>query len=251
MLLALILIAAAAPPAAVQGPPASVYGVTPAVDVPVIAVSALAILLPAAFASDLVHPRCPCDPAEVNSLDRHVIGNQSRFLETASDVTEVVAGAAPLLLDALDVGFGSVFLEDATVYVEALAVSEAMTTLTKYAVGRPRPRTYAGDPASVRSVDGYLSFYSGHTSFVTTAMAVSAVTLHKRHGHRVWPFIVAAAVAATVAAERVASGQHFYTDVAAGFVAGAVAGVGIPLLHVRRDGGPAAGIAVPLLHARF
>ena len=100
-------------------------------------------------------------------------------------------------------------------------------------------------------MDGYLSFYSGHTSFVTTAMAVTAVTLHERHGQRVWPWFMAGAVAATVAAERVAAGQHFYTDVAAGFVAGAVAGIAIPLLHARRDAAAPAAVALPLLHARF
>ena len=233
MLLALLLVAAPAPQAAIQGGALSIYRVTPAVDVPVIAVSALAIVLPAIFASDLVHPRCPCDPAEVNALDRQVIGNHSAFMDTASDVTEVIAVAAPLLFDALDVGLGPVFLEDATVYAEALAASEAVTTLTKYAVRRPRPRTYSGDPESLRDAAGYLSFYSGHTSLVSTAMSASAVTLEKRRGQRVWPWVVAVAVGATVAAQRVAAGQHFYTDVAVGFLAGTATGIAVPLLHAR------------------
>jgi membrane-associated phospholipid phosphatase len=230
---AALLLAVAAPAAAIQGGPVSVYRVNPAVDVPIIVASALAIVLPTVFASDLVHPRCPCDPGEVNALDRHVIGNRSAFMDTASDVTEVVALVAPLVLDAADVGLGPVFLEDATVYAEALAVDEALTTLTKYAVRRPRPRTYAGDPAEIRSTGGYLAFFSGHTSVVTAAMTVTAVTLQKRHGHRVWPWIVAAAVGAAVAVQRVAAGQHFYTDVAAGFAVGAATGVGVPLLHAR------------------
>jgi membrane-associated phospholipid phosphatase len=228
-----LLLAVSAPAAAVQGGPVSVYRVTPAIDAPLIVASALAILLPTVFASDLVHPRCPCDPGEVNALDRHVIGNHSGFMETASDVTEAVAVIAPLLLDAADVGLGQVFLEDAIVYAEALAVDEALTTLTKYAVRRPRPRVYAGDPAEIRSTDGYLSFYSGHTSVVTAAMAVTAVTLQKRHGQRVWPWIMAAAVGVAVAAQRVAAGQHFYSDVAVGFAAGAATGAAVPLLHAR------------------
>jgi membrane-associated phospholipid phosphatase len=131
------------------------------------------------------------------------------------------------------VGLGPVFLEDATVYAEALAVDEGLTTLTKYATRRPRPRAYAGDPAEIRSTDGYLAFFSGHTSVVTAAMTVTALTLQKRHGHRVWPWIMAAAVGAAVAAQRVAAGQHFYTDVVAGFAVGAATGAAVPLLHAR------------------
>jgi membrane-associated phospholipid phosphatase len=228
-----LLLAVSAPAAALQGAPVSVYRIAPAVDAPVIVAAGLAILLPTVFASHLVHPRCPCDPGEVNALDRHVIGNHSDFMATASDVTEAIAIIAPLLLDAADVGLGRVFLEDATVYAEALAVGQAITTITKYSVRRPRPRVYAGDPAEIRTTDGYLSFSSGHTSVVTTAMTVTAVTLQKRHGQRVWPWIMAATLGVVVAAQRVAAGQHFYTDVAVGFATGAAAGAAVPLLHAR------------------
>jgi membrane-associated phospholipid phosphatase len=231
---AALLLAVAAPAAAVQGGPLSVYRVVPAVDAPVIVASALAILLPTLFATDLVHPRCPpCDPGDVNPIDRHVIGNHSAFMETASDVTEVIAIAVPLLLDAADVGFTPVLLEDATVYAEALTIDEAITTLTKYAVRRPRPLVYAGDPVETRSTDGYLSFFSGHTSVVTGAMAVTAVTLEKRHGQRVWPWIMVAAVGAVIATERVLAGQHFYSDVVVGFAVGGATGAAVPLLHAR------------------
>jgi membrane-associated phospholipid phosphatase len=42
-----------------------------------------------------------------------------------------------------------------------------------------------------------------------------------------------------VAAERVAAGRHFYTDVAVGALAGAVVGTLVPLAHRRapEDGG--------------
>jgi membrane-associated phospholipid phosphatase len=230
---AVLLLAVAAPAAAVEAGPVSVYRVNPAVDVPIIVASVAAIVLPAVFASDLVHPRCPCDPGEVNGLDRHVIGNHNSFLGTTSTVTQVAAAVAPLVLDAVDLGFTPVLLEDATVYAETLAVDGALNTLAKYAVRRPRPITYAGDPAEIQSTDGYLSFYSGHTSVTTAAMAATAVTLQKRHGQRVWPWIVGAAVGLAVAAQRVAAGQHFYTDVAAGFAAGAATGIAVPLLHAR------------------
>ena len=237
LLLASLVLAVSAPPQAIQAAPRSVYRVVPAIDVPVIAAGVLAIALPYAFASDLIHPRCPCNPAEVNSLDRHVIGNHNKVLDDASDATAGIVLVAPLVLDALDVGFSTTLLEDVTVYGEALAVNGALVTAAKYTVQRPLPRTYDGDPALVNQPGGYRSFYSGHTSVVVAASSVTAMTLELRHGQRVWPWILVAAIGTMVAAERVAAGRHFYTDVAVGAVAGAAVGTLVPLAHRRAGDG--------------
>jgi len=87
MLAPAFLLAVAAPSEAIQRAPRSIYRVEPRIDVAVIAVGVLAIALPYAFAKELIHPRCPCNPAEVNSLDRHVIGNHNKVLDDASDAT--------------------------------------------------------------------------------------------------------------------------------------------------------------------
>jgi len=171
--LALIL-ATAAPSDAIQGAPRSIYRVTPGIDVPLIAAGVLAIALPYAFAKDLIHPRCPCNTAEVNSLDRHVIGNHNKVLDDASDATAAIVLVAPPLLDALDLGFSPTLLEDVTVYGEALAVNGALVTTAKYTVQRPLPRTYAGDPTLLNQPGGYRSFYSGHVSVVFAALSVTA-----------------------------------------------------------------------------
>jgi membrane-associated phospholipid phosphatase len=234
-----LVLAVSVPPDAIQSARPSAYRVSPAIDVPVIAASTLAIAIPYAFANKFIHPRCPCDPGEVNSLDRHVIGNQNKFLDDASDATTGLVLAAPLILDALDVGLSTTWVEDATVFGETLAVNGALVTAAKYIVRRPLPRTYAGDPALLNKPGGYRSFYSGHTSNVLAALSVTAVTLGIRHDQRVWPWIVAVAVGSMVAAERVAAGRHFYTDVAVGAVAGAAVGTVVPLAHRRagEDGG--------------
>jgi len=234
-----LLLAASVPPQAVQAARPSAYHVVPAMDVAVIAAAALGIAIPYAFAGKLIHPRCPCDPGEVNALDRHVIGNENKFLDDTSDATAGVVLVAPLILDALDVGLSGTWVEDATVYGEALAVNGALVTAAKYTVRRPLPRTYAGDPGLLNQPGGYRSFYSGHVSNVLAALSVTAVTLGIRHEQRVWPWIVAVAMGSMVAAERVAAGRHFYTDVAVGAVAGAAVGTLVPLGH-RRGGGDSA-----------
>jgi membrane-associated phospholipid phosphatase len=230
-----LLLAAPVPPEAIQVAPRSIYRVTPAVDVPIIVAGVLAIALPYAFANDLIHPRCPCDPGEVNSLDRHVIGNHNKVLDDASDATAAIVLVAPPLLDALDLGFSPALLEDVTVYGEALAVNGALVTATKYAVQRPLPRTYARDPTLLNQPGGYRSFYSGHVSVVFAALSVTAMTLEVRHHQHLWPWVLAVAVGTMVAAERVAAGRHFYTDVAVGAVAGAAVGTLVPLAHRRGD----------------
>lgn len=235
MLVLALLVATAAPPEALQPAPRSVYQVHLAADVPIAATSLLAIAIPYAFAGTFIHPRCPCDPGEVNALDRHVIGNHNKLLDDASDATAGIATVAPLLLDALDVGFSTPLLEDAAIYGEALAVNGAFVTAAKYIVQRPLPRTYAGDPALINQPGGYRSFYSGHTSLVVAALSVSAVTLGLRHGQHTWPWLVVAAIGGMVAAERVAAGRHFYSDVAVGALAGAAVGTLVPLAHERGD----------------
>ena len=213
----------------------SVYRISPVVDGLVIGISSLAIILPTAYGSQIVHPRCPCSPDEVNAFDRHVIGNNSAFAGTLSDVSQLLAVAAPIVVDAVDVGFHGEFVEDMVVYAEATTVSGAILTLTKYAVQRPRPYAYAAgtSAASISSAAAYTSFYSGHTALVFTALTAGGMTLTLRHGPRVWPWLVTALVGTSVALERVFAGQHFYSDVIFGAVAGAGVGVLVPLLHAQ------------------
>jgi membrane-associated phospholipid phosphatase len=82
---------------------------------------------------------------------------------------------------------------------------------------------------------GYRSFYSGHVSNVVAALSMTAMTLELRHHQHIWPWLVVAAIGAMVAAERVAAGRHFYTDVAVGAFAGAAVGTLVPLAHRRGD----------------
>jgi membrane-associated phospholipid phosphatase len=60
-----------------------------------------------------------------------------------------------------------------------------------------------------------------------------ALTIRKRYGEQVWPWIAAALITSSVAVERVASGHHFPTDVAVAAVAGTAVGFAVPWLHFR------------------
>jgi len=191
----------------------------------------------------LINKRCPCDPNELNSWDRSVLNSYSSDSSSAaaktSDIIVVAALIAPVVIDWLDVGVSREFLSDMTVYAEVLSLNSALVSVTKYSVQRPRPKTYLGEPSYVNGADGYQSFYSGHVSTSFAALTAASATLQQRHPeYGNWPWIITAAVGTSVAFERVAAGQHFYTDVLVGAMVGTAIGVYVPHYH-RKNGGVA------------
>lgn len=215
----------------------SVYRIDPTVDGVVLAVSVLAFTVPWLLEDRIIDVRCPCDPSEVPDWERFAIGLESPAATFASDATVALAVLIPPAADLLQLGWSRAFREDLVVFAEALAVSGALVTAFKYTVQRPIPLAYTGDPAWVDEPGSYRAFYSGHVSTAVTALTAAAWTARLRSGERVWPWIVAAAVGASVAVERVAGGHHFPSDVAVGAAMGLAVGTAVPLLHARRDPG--------------
>ena len=140
----------------------------------------------------------------------------------------------PLGADALALGWSRPFLEDAVALGEAVLVNGAIVTTVKDLVQRPTPRAYAGDEPIVSRPTGYRSFYSGHTSATFASLTAAAWTWRLRRGPAAWPWAVVAVAGLGVGALRVAGGNHFPTDVAAGALGGIAVGTAVPLLHRRR-----------------
>jgi membrane-associated phospholipid phosphatase len=214
--------------------PREVYGVHLAIDIPVIVVGGAAGLVRILFENKLVHKDCPCNPDGINRLDRWTVRYHSEAASITADATVYSVLSALPLVDLFALGFGRAWGEDLVVYVEALAVDTALQNATNFIVARPRPRTYERDPAFINSGEGYLSFYAGHVSTAFAGVVVAAYTIRKRYGEQVWPWIVGALIASSVAVERVASGHHFPTDVAVAAVVGTGIGIAVPWLHLRR-----------------
>ena len=220
-----------APPA--PPPPPQLYKVNLAVDLPLTVVAGSVALVRVFGKEDLARKTCPCATTGVNALDRHAIGNHSHTASVAADITVYGTMAALPLLDLIDVGANRALAEDLVVFAETIAIDTALQNAVNFAVGRPRPATYARDPEFLRSGEGYLSFYAGHVSTAFSMMSAASVTLRRRHGAGIWPWIVTAALAGSVAVERVASGHHFPSDVATAAVAGTAIGITVPWLHAR------------------
>jgi membrane-associated phospholipid phosphatase len=233
---AAVLLGGAAPATAAAGDPDSardVYELHLAVDIPVIVAGGSIGLARVLFEDDLARKSCPCDASSVNALDRWVIGYHSEAASLAANITVYGTMFVLPVLDAVDLGFGRPLLDDVVVYAEALAVDTGLQNIVNFAVARPRPRTYAGDPTFVNGAEGYVSFYAGHVSTAFTAMSAASFTLRRRYGAGVWPWIATLLVGGSVAVERVASGHHFPTDVATGAVVGTAIGIAIPWAHTR------------------
>jgi len=211
----------------------SVYRVTLDIDGPVIGIAALGAALPVIYEPQIIKKQCPCDSGEVNSLDRPVIQYHSALARTAGDVTVALALVAPPILDGLDLGFkDQAFKEDLVVYAEVLSVNSAISNVFRYTTQRPRPEAYRVSPTPSQPGE-FASFYSGHTSSVFAGLSAAAMTYNLRYGPHVWPWLVTAGVGLGEASTRILAGRHFYTDVAAGLVAGTAIGTVIPYLHER------------------
>jgi membrane-associated phospholipid phosphatase len=226
------------PPVEAAKAPPEIYRLHLAVDIPVSIVGGALGLAREIWRDDLARKTCPCNPASLNALDRLAVGNHSRAADLTASITAWgLLGVLPAL-DLIDVGANRAFVEDFVVFAETVAVDTGLQNIVNFAVGRPRPLAYAGDPAYLNSGEGYLSFYAGHVATTFSAMAVGAFTVSRRHGARVWPWLATLVVGGSVAVERVLSGHHFPTDVGAAAVVGTTIGIAIPWLHLAESSSP-------------
>ncbi len=193
-----------------------------------------------------------CDPAVLNELDRTVVGNNSLAWRKVSDAGMYGAVALSAAAAGLDAWLaesdapGSDFFTDALVLAEATALAMVITDAIKLTVRRPRPNHYTVG-APVKAFRQQLSFPSGHTSTAAAVTTAYSVTFALRHPESPWRFAVfggAAAISVVTGLARVAGGRHFYTDVLAGLLIGAGAGILIPWWHVREGTGEGGSVVI-------
>ena len=178
---------------------------------------------------------------DINGIDRWVAGNHSESASKMSDIPFAFSFVAPFALlfdDEINDHTGQ-FLG---LYVETLATTATMYTLTAGLIGRSRPYVYddSGDTSDERRKknNGQRSFYAGHVAASATATFFAAKVysdFNPDSPGRVWMWAGAAAIPAGVAYLRMEAGQHFLTDVTLGYVLGAATGILVPELHKRKN----------------
>ncbi|TDN38811.1 phosphatase PAP2 family protein [Hymenobacter sp. UV11] len=190
------------------------------------------------------------DRARVPGLDRFSAGTYSARAQATSDAlcySTLVLVPALLAFDAPVHGrYGQV----AGLYLETMATTAAIFTLTVGTVYRYRPYLYGAAGGSRRSgAVAANSFFGGHVAHTATATFFAAQIFHDFNpGSRVQPYVwgAAAAVPVVVAYFRIKAGKHFLTDNLVGYAVGATVGVLVPRLH--RTAAGYDGAALPPQH---
>lgn len=171
---------------------------------------------------------------DVPEIDRFLMQPYSKTLDNVGTVFEVAALLTPAVIAVTQPT--SEWLTIGTMYAESVLLAYGLKELGKTFIYRARPYTYfEGYPQEkVDSGDWMTSFPSGHTTLAFNAAAFTSFVFSKYNPNSKLKIPVIAgsyALAFGTAALRLASGNHFLTDVITGAVIGTNTGLLIPLIH--------------------
>lgn len=170
---------------------------------------------------------------ELSKLDKLFINPYSKTLDNLGTVGSFALLASPLLLltepkeEWFTIG---------TMYVETVLLAYALKDFGKVLVNKPRPYMYNNTypQKEIENGDWNKSFPSGHTTLAFTGAAYTSYVFSKYNPSSSWkwPVIISSyALASAVGISRVASGNHFITDVLCGAAIGTCCGIVVPFLH--------------------
>ncbi|WP_207531990.1 phosphatase PAP2 family protein [Desertivirga arenae] len=173
--------------------------------------------------------------SDVNGIDRFAAGNYSENADKLSYYPFYASFAMPVAM-LLNKKIGSKAGQVMAMYVETMAVTGAVYSITAGSVNRSRPYVYGSETPLDKSMKkgARRSFFAGHTAATASATFFAAkVYSDFNPDSRAKPYVWAAAavVPAVVGYYRVQSGNHFLTDNLLGYAVGAGAGILVPQLH--------------------
>ncbi len=180
------------------------------------------------------------DRNDINSFDRPTTNKYNVNAAKVSDVIRTATAVFPALFLANhntkeDIA-GLVLLT-----VEVTAINYGFTNSVKHVVNRTRPFVYNDDvDVNIRTNDqSRISFFSGHTSHTAAISFMCAKVINDYHpdmkfSDKALLWGGASVIPAVTAYLRVQSGNHFPTDVIAGYFIGAGVGWLVPHLHKRK-----------------
>ncbi|RIJ36709.1 phosphatase PAP2 family protein [Pontibacter oryzae] len=179
------------------------------------------------------------DKNDVNGFDRFSAGYDSESAKKISDFPFYGSFAMPVVM-LLNKNVGSKAGQVAVLYVETMAVTGALFTMTNGNVERTRPLVYSDDVdiSDKNTANARNSFYAGHTAATASATFFAAKIFHDFNpdsGARPYVWAAAAAIPATVGYLRLKAGKHFLSDNLLGYGLGAAAGILVPQLHKKTN----------------
>jgi membrane-associated phospholipid phosphatase len=173
---------------------------------------------------------------KVPFFDRGNVGYFDESIDKASYVPFYASFAWPVVMMLADGDQTRNIGQVLTLYIETMAVTGAMFSITAGAINRSRPLVYGTETPMQRRIsnNSQRSFYAGHTAATAastffTAKVFSDMNPDSKLKPYIW--VVAAAVPALVGYQRYKSGQHFLSDNLLGYGLGAATGILIPHWH--------------------
>jgi len=192
----------------------------------------------------LVNNKKDLTPAQLAAKDRDKVpffdrGNLGYFderIDKASYTPFYASFAWPVVMMLADGDQTRHIGQVLNMYIQTMAVTGAMFSITAGLVNRSRPLVYGENTPMGRrlSNNSQRSFFAGHTAATAastffTARVFSDMNPDSKLKPVVW--VIAAGLPALVGYQRYKSGQHFLSDNIIGYGLGAAAGVLIPKWH--------------------
>ena len=177
---------------------------------------------------------------DVPRIDRFIAGNYSEAADKLSYYPFYGSFAVPVVMMLSDSKLRPHAGQISVMFVESMATTGALFTITAGLVDRPRPLTYnTSVPEELRREGGaQRAFFAGHTAATASATFFAAKIYNDFYPDsalRPYVWTAAAAVPAWVAYLRSKAGKHFLTDNIVGYAIGAASGILVPEFHKKED----------------
>ena len=175
----------------------------------------------------------------VPKIDRWLAGQYSEKADRISDYPFYGSFAVPFAM-LLANDFRPHAKEISVLYLETMATTGALYTITAGLVSRPRPFVYNEDlPDDLRRESkSRRSFFGGHVAATASATFFAAKIFNDFNpdsAAKIYVWSAAAIVPAWVSYLRTKAGKHFLTDNLLGYGVGALSGILIPELHKKEN----------------
>ena len=172
---------------------------------------------------------------DIPDLDALFMHSYSKPVHIIGTGTAMLALATPLMFSVLP---QDEWLTVGTMYVETLLFANGIKEWLKLLVYRARPYMYFDGYPQKKLTEGdwNCSFPSGHSTLAFAGASFTTMLFCQYFPDSKWKYAVAGAsfgIAAITGALRMASGNHFFTDVLAGAFIGTVCGIAVPYMHTK------------------
>ena len=160
---------------------------------------------------------------------------RSSFLSTIDAyVLAPIVGFGLLVVSDSDASWARL-IDDTLPVAETIAISQIITQVIKFSVGRQRPYARFGDPNAPVGTDDNASFISGHSVLGFSITASAGLICHWR-GYWTEPYVWGAGIAISLSTQylRMGADKHYLSDVLGGGALGIASGLVVPRL-MRRD----------------